>query len=125
MFGNLFSSSSRPRRESGRFRPTLERLGGRFAPTDLAPVIVDFTYTVDEYGTAEFTGRVIDEDPAALTVAFAGGPDSLAGAYAPVAADGTFKLVAALSPDGSDQGTVYAWTMDGAWQQSNVASVDV
>jgi hypothetical protein len=95
---------------------------GDKTPTNLAPVIVDFTVVRLETGGYQFTGRVIDEAPGGLTVTFGGVP-SAAGQTATTASDGTFSLILTLRTDGTDMGTVTAVTRDTAGLWSNVAGV--
>jgi hypothetical protein len=95
---------------------------GDKTPTNMPPVIVDFTVVRLDTGEYEFTGRVIDEAPGGLTVTFGGVP-SAAGRTATTASDGTFTLTLALQTDGTDMGTVTAVTRDAVGLWSNVAGV--
>lgn len=83
---------------------------------DLPPAILDFHATPSSLGVWKFSGRVVDESPAGLTVTFGG---LLTGRTATTAADGTFSIVLTLSP--GQGGLVTAKTVDIHNQASNLA----
>jgi hypothetical protein len=91
---------------------------------NVAPQIVDFAAAEVSPGVFVFTGRVIDESPAGLTVTFGGVP-SARGKTTTTRADGTFSLTITLRTDGTDAGTVTAKTRDMLGLESNTATVDV
>ena len=95
---------------------------GKDIPIDRPPQIVDFAVARLASGQYQFTGRVIDEAPAGLTVWFSGIP-SADGQTATTSADGAFALSLVLRTDGSDMGNVSTVTQDAAGQWSNVAIV--
>jgi hypothetical protein len=89
--------------------------------TSSPPVISGFQATHSgNYWT--FSGTVIDQNPAGLTVTFGGLP-SLQGRVATTNGSGSFSLTVQLQP--GEGGTATAQTTDWAGQQSNLASVDV
>lgn len=100
---------------------TSEEGTGVLAPTNLPPEIVDFVAVEIGPGLYRFTGRVIDEAPGGLVVAFGGVP-SAEGQSATTNADGTFSLTLQMQTDGSDTGNVSAVTQDASGQTSNVAT---
>jgi hypothetical protein len=81
-----------------------------------APVIVDFGWANNLGSVYVFSGRVIDERPAGLTITFGG---VLEGQSATTLADGTFFLSKVLGPE--DVGIVSASTVDDLGLDSNVA----
>ncbi|MBX9582378.1 MAG: hypothetical protein K2X87_18910 [Gemmataceae bacterium] len=89
-----------------------------------APTIVDFAAEEILPGVFRFTGRVVDEAPANLTITFGGVP-SARGKTAITGADGKFSVNITLRRDGTDAGTVTAKTKDFQGLPSNTASVDV
>src|SRR5262249_39616983 len=91
---------------------------------NVAPVIVDFNAEEVGNGLFIFSGRVIDEQPGGLTVAFGGVP-SIAGLTTVTDANGVFVLIVRLKTDGSDVGTVSAITADAQGALSKPAFVDV
>ncbi len=94
--------------------------GGPVA-TNRAPEIVDFTVVQIGPGQYRLTGRVIDENPGGLVVAFGGVP-AAEGQSATTNAYGTFSLILTMQTDGSDTGLVTASTQDAAGQSSDVAT---
>lgn len=93
-------------------------------PQNVAPQIVDFAPEDLGGGLFRFTGRVIDESPAGLTVSFGGIP-SMSGQSITTASDGTFTITVQLQTDGSDVGNVTASTLDPQGLASNVPLVYV
>jgi hypothetical protein len=89
------------------------------------PQIVNFTAEQIGNGLFVFTGHVIDESPAGLTVTFGGGVPTIAGQTTLTDANGDFSYTIRLKTDGTDSGTVSAATVDPLGAPSNVALVDV
>jgi hypothetical protein len=120
---NLFSRPRRsvPVRSS---RLCVERLEFRDTP-NAVPVITDFDASETMAGLYMFSGQVVDENPANLTIYFGGSPVSMPGQTTVTESDGWFSFVIQLHTDGSDAGTVTAYTVDDAGQQSNLVMVDV
>jgi hypothetical protein len=134
-----------------RARLSLEALDSRFAPSDLfgsvvdsqnpnldssdtnlmilredaagnmAPKVANFAAVAGVGGVWRFTGDVIDEAPAGLTIAFGGEPGSLQSQTATTNANGHFDKTVLLRTDGSDNGTASAKTTDAGGLASNVA----
>src|SRR5262245_2681100 len=73
-------------------------------PVNNPPLIVDFGCEEISPGLFVFSGTVIDEDPAGLTVTFTGDIPTLNGRTVLVDEDGTFTFVIQLNTDGSDAG---------------------
>jgi hypothetical protein len=92
---------------------------------DQAPKIVDFTAEEVGNGLYIFTGRVIDEAPAGMTVTFGGDVPTMMGQTAGVQSDGTFTLIIRLRTDGTDVGFVTATTVNAQGEVSNEAVVFV
>ena len=90
-------------------------------PANLAPQITDFTAEQVGNGLFIFTGRVVDENPDGLIVAFCGDVPTVRGQVAVVQPDGTFTLVIRLRTDGTDVGFVTAITADAQGAVSNEA----
>src|SRR5581483_5122664 len=90
-----------------------------------APEIEDFCYSAQPDGWYKFTGRVIDESPAWLTVRFGGGPSSLSDQTTTVAADGSFEFWIQLNGTASDEGTATAQVTDWWGLESELALCDV
>lgn len=86
------------------------------APPNMPPQIVDFTWANNLGSVYVFSGRVIDERPAGLTVTFGG---VLEGHSATTDADGIFVFAKVIGPD--DVGIVSASTVDDLGLDSNVA----
>jgi hypothetical protein len=135
-----------------RARLSLEALDARFAPSDLlsvvndsalpdpdssgagllvlrdnrgenaAPQVTNFSAVAVGGGLWRFTGEVIDETPAGLTIAFGGEPASLQNLTVPTDANGHFDKTLMLHTDGSDNGMASAKTTDAAGLASNVAT---
>src|SRR5206468_454720 len=76
---------------------------------NVAPVIQSFTGTLLGGGLWKFTGKVVDEAAAGLTVVFSG-IASVSGRTTTVEADGTFSLVVQLAP--GETGAVLAKVTD-------------
>jgi hypothetical protein len=136
----LFRRPSRPA-PVRRVRLTLECLDGRIcpdtdptnpsnpdyvvSPVDNPPQIVDFVAWDGGGGHVTISGKVIDENPAGLTVYFSGPQAAINGQTVTTNSDGTFSLSVTLSTNGSDDGVVSAWTFDRAGHKSNVVYADV
>jgi hypothetical protein len=84
-----------------------------------APSITNFSGSEGPGHVWTFTGRVVDESPAGLTVVFTSGMPSLSQASCTVQADGCFSFSVVLA-DPNDHGTVEAKVTDwwGAQSQS-------
>jgi hypothetical protein len=80
-------------------------------PVNHAPQIVDFTCQQIDHGLFLITGRVIDENPAGLTVTL-GGSTSAAGTAIITLTDGSFSKAVQLRTDGTDNGWITAVTVD-------------
>ena len=89
---------------------------------NVAPQVTNFSAVAVGGGLWRFTGDVIDEAPAGLTIAFGGEPVSLQNLTAPTDANGHFDKTLMLHTDGSDNGMASAKTTDAAGQASNVAT---
>jgi len=76
-----------------------------------APSITNFSGSEGPGHVWTFTGRVVDEAPAGLTVVFTSGMPSLHQASCTVQADGSFSFSVVLS-DPNDRGTVQATVTD-------------
>ncbi len=137
-----FRRVARPSATPSRAYLRLESLDGRLAPSSLlddplgsdetdlmlsraaanaAPRIVNFQGVEVVGGLWRFTGDVIDEDPAGLTVIFGGEPSSLQGVTVTTDANGHFEKTMLLKTDGSDNGLASAQTVDRGGLASNVA----
>jgi len=90
-------------------------------PPPGAPQIVSFGAVEVVGGVWDFTGTVIDANPAGLTVKFGGEPESLQGASTTTNANGNFDYATMLNTNGSDNGTATAQTTDGQGLTSNLA----
>jgi hypothetical protein len=134
---DLFSRSGRAT-PTRRARLSLETLNPRLAPSgsggddwdyisvpDAPPRIVDFAAVQVSGGLYTFSGRVLDESPAGLTVTFGGSPLTMNGVTITTESNGFFSVTKTLQRDGSDTGAVTALTRDVGGQQSNVPSVEV
>jgi hypothetical protein len=86
-----------------------------------APRIVNFQGVEVVGGLWRFTGDVLDEDPAGLTVTFGGEPSSLQGMTETTDANGHFEKTMLLKTDGSDNGLASAQTVDRGGLVSSVA----
>jgi hypothetical protein len=95
------------------------------APPPGAPQIVSFGAVEVGQGMWDFTGTVIDANPAGLTVKFGGEPESLQGTSTTTIANGNFDYATMLNTNGSDNGTATAQTTDGQGLASNVATCGV
>lgn len=112
--------------------PTYGTTAGYVAPppagdpaVNAAPKIVDFTATeTSTPGRFRLSGRVLDENPAGLTVTFGGVP-SVRGHTTTAQSNGAFVAYVTLKRDGSDAGTITASTRDAQGLLSNVAEADV
>jgi hypothetical protein len=91
-------------------------------PGNAAPRIVDFAGVEIVGGLWEFSGDVVDETPAGLTVTFGGEPDSLQGVFAVTDASGHFERTVFLNTDGSDNGLATTQTVDPQGLDSNIAA---
>jgi hypothetical protein len=100
-------------------------LGGGYRSLDLAPRIVNFTAVEVVGGLWRFSGDVIDEVPAGLTITLGGEPVSLQDQTATTDANGHFEIAVLMNTDGSDYGLASAQTVDAAGQSSNVALYNV
>jgi hypothetical protein len=89
-------------------------------PTNDPPVIVGFGWANSSGSVYVFTGQVMDEHPAGLTVTFGG---ILEGYSATTAADGTFTFSKYLGPD--DMGLASASTADDMGSMSSVVQTAV
>lgn len=89
-----------------------------------APEIVNFSASYSS-GIWVFSGTVIDDTPAGLTVSLGGAPASLQGVTATTDANGYFSKGVILQTNGSDSGTATAKTVDPDGNPSNTAMVDV
>ncbi|HEV3435791.1 MAG TPA: hypothetical protein VG122_00435 [Gemmata sp.] len=98
---------------------------GNPAPPPGAPQIVSFGAVEVGQGMWDFTGTVIDANPAGLTVKFGGEPVSLQGASITTNANGSFDYATMLNTNGSDNGTATAQTTDGQGFVSNLAMCEV
>jgi len=98
---------------------------GNPAPPPSAPQIVSFGAVEVVGGVWDFTGTVIDANPAGLTVSFGGEPVSLQGASTTTEANGNFIYATMLNTNGSDNGTATAQTTDGQGYVSNLAMCEV
>jgi hypothetical protein len=87
-----------------------------------APVITGFQANRGSGNCWTFSGTVIDQNPAGLTVTFGGLP-SLQGQVATTNASGYFSLTVQLQP--GECGMATAQTTDWAGLQSNVATASV
>jgi hypothetical protein len=76
------------------------------------PQIVNFNCEEDGNGVFIITGKVIDQNPAGLTVTLGGGT-SAAGTTIITASDGSFYKIVELRTDGTDSGTITATVVDG------------
>ncbi|MBI5761028.1 MAG: Ig-like domain-containing protein [Planctomycetales bacterium] len=83
-------------------------------PTNDPPVIVGFGWANYSGTVYVFSGQVMDEHPAGLTVTFGG---TLEGFSATTAADGTFTFSKVLGPE--DMGLVSASTVDNMGSMSS------
>jgi hypothetical protein len=89
-------------------------------PSNKPPVIKNFTHTVA--GTlVTFTGQVVDENPAGLTVRF-GGPSAMGNATTVTDANGNFTLIVNM---GGQTGEVWSRTTDGQGLESAYAYTNV
>ena len=126
------------RRSAGRVRrPRLsfEALESRETPTDflsggggainLAPVIDEFDATETLAGYYTFFGHVTDENPEGMVIYFGGGTSTMPGQSVTVNADGSFFFSIQLQTNGSDAGSVEAWTIDNQGVVSQIASVEI
>jgi len=86
-----------------------------------APQIVDFVAVETSFGMWEFSGTVIDANPAGLKVSLGGQLVSLQGESAITDANGNFGYATLLNTDGTDDGIATAQTVDGQGLVSNVA----
>jgi hypothetical protein len=86
------------------------------------PMITDMTRTQSNGNVFTFSGRVIDESAAGMTIHFAG-LVSVEGRTVTVEADGTFCFVVQLQPN--EEGTVTAVTYDWWGQISNTVEYTV
>lgn len=150
-----FCPAPRPSAIPNRARLTLEALDLRLAPSSLtdpppvyssdglldgggtwggavggdganaAPQVVNFMAVEVVAGLWEFTGDVIDEAPAGLTILFGGEPESLQNATTTTNASGHFDVVLALHTDGTDNGLASAKTVDNHGLASNVAVYNI
>jgi hypothetical protein len=93
--------------------------------TDTQPVIQNFYCTVLPDGWYQFSGQVVGNNLAGLTVYFGGVPVSLQNQKATVLADGTFTLQLQLNGTPSDNGTVTANVTDWWGLAANTAYCDV
>lgn len=92
-------------------------------PPGQAPVIQNFDCAINgDYAT--FTGTVVDNAPAGLTVRF-GGIASLMNQTATTTSTGTFSITIQLQPGTPDIGTASSQTTDGDGLDSNIATVSV
>ncbi len=129
---SLFGRPSRPA-PARRARLALETLGERWMPDnndyipipDNPPEIVNFTAVEIGHGQFTFTGQVVDETPAGLTVTFGGAPTTTYGMTITTGANGYFSLTQQMRTDGADSGTITVQTKDPAGHPSNVASQDI
>jgi hypothetical protein len=67
------------------------------------------------------SGKVIDENPAGLTVSFGGEPESFQNLTTKTDANGNFSFTIQLNTNGTDNGLASAQTVDGKGLKSNVA----
>ena len=91
------------------------------ATENVAPRVTNFAAVAGVGGVWRFTGDVIDEAPAGLTITFGGEPASLQNLTATTDANGHFDKTVLLHTDGSDDGMASAKTTDAAGSASNVA----
>ena len=89
-----------------------------------APVITNFSCRAAS-GLWTFSGTVLDDAPAGLTVRFGGAPASLQGQSAVTDSGGNFSFSVVLQTNGSDTGTATADTTDTDGNSSNTATCDV
>jgi hypothetical protein len=89
------------------------------------PVIENFYCTVLPDGWYQFSGRIVDDSAAGLTVYFGGVAVSLQNQKATVLADGTFTLQIRLNGTVTDNGTVTANVTDWWGQAAATAFCDV
>ena len=90
-----------------------------------APKVINFVAVEIVGGMWRFSGDVIDESPAGLTITFGGEPESLQNATTTTDANGHFDIVIELNTDGSDNGTASAQTVDNGGRTSNVALYNI
>lgn len=113
---DLFNRSSRT------VRPPFaaEALECRDTPTNLAPVIEDFTSYEIMPNLFCFSGRVVDENPGNMLVTLGGDTVSIQGFTLTTDEYGYFSTMIYLQGDGTDTGNVTATVFDDESQMSNV-----
>ena len=72
-------------------------------------------------GYYTFFGHVTDEHPEGMVIFFGGGTSSMPGQSVAVNADGSFFFSIQLQTNGSDAGSVEAWTIDDQGVVSQIA----
>lgn len=133
---NLFRRPARPA-PARRARLSLESLDHRICPdgdpwrigggvvyiydgsADNPPTISNVTVDYGTGGVVTISGTVLDENPAGLTVNFAGPQQPIDGQTRTTAATGAFSLTVTLQTNGTDNGTVTITTQDAAGHASN------
>jgi hypothetical protein len=93
--------------------------------TSAKPVIENFYCTVLPDGWYQFSGRIVDDNAAGLTVYLGGVPVSLQNQKVTVLADGTFTVQIQLNGTPADNGTVTANVTDWWGQAAATAYCDV
>ena len=90
-----------------------------------APSVTNFEAAQSTGNIWRFTGDVIDEQPAGLTITFGGEPVTLRGYTTQTNANGHFDVLIALNTDGSDDGVATAKTVDPQGTSSNLATYSI
>jgi hypothetical protein len=91
-------------------------------PANVPPRIVNFSAVCLQGGGWEFSGDVVDETHAGLTVTLGGEPGSLQGITVVTDVNGHFEKVIILRTDGTDNGFASAQTADNQGMSSNIAT---
>jgi hypothetical protein len=110
--------------DEGQYDPQIGP-GGDGGGQGQSPVIVNFVCVGTTGGVWTFSGTVLDDTPAGLTVRLGGAPISLQNQTAMTDSGGNFTKSFVLRTDGSDAGTATADTTDLAGNPSNTAECNV